>query len=69
MRMFFGIILGISLTVGAAYVYDSIRDTSGAEGSFDRPVVNWYVVNHGLKTLSSTLQGSFARLTGHSKDN
>jgi hypothetical protein len=69
MRMFFGIILGILLTVGVAYVSDSIRDTSGAEGSFDRPVVNWDVVNHGLKTLTSTLQGSWSRLTGHAKDN
>jgi hypothetical protein len=69
MRMFFGIILGIVLTIGAAYVSDSIRDTSGAEGTAERPVVNWDVVNHGLKALSSTVQGGWARLTGHPKDN
>jgi hypothetical protein len=69
MRMFFGIILGIILTVGAAYVSDSIRNTSGPEGSTDRPVVNWDVVNHGIKTLSSTLQEGWARLTGRPKDN
>lgn len=69
MRMFFGIILGIILTIGAAYVSDSIRNTSGAEGTFERPVVNWDVVNHGIKVLSSTVQDSWARLTGHAKDN
>jgi hypothetical protein len=69
MRMFFGIILGIVLTIAAAYVYDSIRNTSGAEGTAERPVVNWDVVNHGIKAVSSTVQGGWARLTGHAKDN
>jgi hypothetical protein len=69
MRMFFGIILGIVLTIAAAYVTDSIRSTSGAEGTAERPVVNWDVVNHGIKALSSTVQGGWARLTGHPKDN
>ena len=69
MRMFFGIILGIILTIGAAYVSDTIRNTSGAEGTAERPVVNWDVVNDGIKVLSSTVQGGWARLTGHAKDN
>ena len=69
MRMFFGIIVGIILTIGAAYGSDSIRNTSGAEGSFDRPFVNWDVVNHNIKTLSATLQEKWASLTGHAKDN
>jgi hypothetical protein len=61
MRMFFGIIIGIVLTIGAAKVYDSIRS--------ERPVVNWDVVNDGMKAVSSTVQGGWARLTGHAKDN
>ncbi len=69
MRMFFGIIVGVILTIGAAYVSDSIRNTSGAEGTAERPVVNWDVVNHGIKALSSTVQDGWARLTGHAKDN
>ncbi|MDQ6869073.1 MAG: hypothetical protein M3178_12000 [Pseudomonadota bacterium] len=69
MRMFFGIILGVILTIGAAYVSDSIRNTNGAEGTAERPVVNWDVVNHGVKALSSTVQDGWARLTGHAKDN
>ncbi|MGH6842338.1 MAG: hypothetical protein ACREDV_09655 [Methylocella sp.] len=68
MRMFFGIIIGIVLTIGAAYVSDKVRNTSGGEGTFDRPMVNWDVVNHGVKALSTTVQGGWARLTGHAKD-
>jgi hypothetical protein len=69
MRMFFGIIIGIVLTIGAAYIYDSVRNTSGGEGSFDRPVVNWDVLGHSMKSLTSAVQGGFARLTGKSKEN
>jgi len=61
MRMFLGIILGIVLTIGAAYVADSVRT--------ERPVVNWEVVKDGIKAVSSTVQGGWARLTGHAKDN
>jgi hypothetical protein len=68
MRMFFGIILGIILTIGAAYVYDSVRNTSGGEGTFDRPVVNWDVLSHSVKGLTSTVQDGWARLTGHPKE-
>jgi hypothetical protein len=66
--MFLGIILGIILTIGAAYVYDSVRHTSGAGVSAERPVVNWDVVNHIVRTLLSSAQAGWARLTGHAKD-
>jgi hypothetical protein len=32
-------------------------------------VVNWEVVKDGIKAVSSTVQGGWARLTGHAKDN
>jgi hypothetical protein len=67
--MFFGIILGIVLTIGAAYIFDSVRNTSGGEGTFDRPVVNWDVLGHSVKSLTSTVQDGLSRLTGRSKDN
>jgi hypothetical protein len=69
MRMFFGIILGIVLTIGGAYIYDSIRNTSGGEGTFDRPVVNWDVLGHSVKSVTSAVQDGLARLTGRPKDN
>jgi len=68
MRMFLGIILGVLLTIGAAYVADSVRKTDGPEGSPDRPVVNWDVVDRGVKALSSSLQDGWSRLTGRGKD-
>ena len=65
--MFFGILLGIALTLGAAYIYDSVRNTSGGEGSFDRPVVNWDVLGHSVKTLSCRVRDGWTRLTGGPK--
>jgi hypothetical protein len=61
--MFFGIILGIILTIGAAYVYDSARG-----GSTERPLVNWDVANRLFKALLSSAQTGLARMTGRAKD-
>jgi hypothetical protein len=68
MRVFFGIIVGIFLTIGAAYIYDTLRDTSGAEGAAARPLVNWDVASEDYKTFSAAIQDRWARLTGHSKE-
>ncbi|WOJ90564.1 hypothetical protein RZS28_04525 [Methylocapsa polymorpha] len=68
MRMFLGFILGILLTIGAAYITDSVRKTDGPEGSVERPVVNWDVVERGVKALTSSIQDSWTRLTGRGKD-
>lgn len=65
--MFFGILLGIALTLGAAYLYDALRNTSGGAGSLDRPVVNWDVLGHSVKTLSCRVRDGLARLTGGPK--
>ncbi|WP_036256784.1 hypothetical protein [Methylocapsa acidiphila] len=61
--MFLGIILGIILTVGAAYIADSVRNTSGPEGSAERPVVNWDIVERWVKALSVFIRNSWTRLT------
>jgi hypothetical protein len=66
--MFFGIIVGIALTLGAAYIYDSVRNTSGGEGSFDRPIVNWDVLGHSVKSLTSALRDRWEGLTGRPRD-
>lgn len=65
--MFLGIILGIALTIGAAYVYDSFRKPGG-EGVEGRPLVNWDVMSHIAKSLSSLAQAGWARLTGGAKN-
>ncbi len=68
MRILFGLVLGIILTVGAAYVTDSMRNTSGGEASAERPLVNWEVAHHDIESLSAMIQDGWARLTGHPKD-
>ncbi len=65
--MFLGIILGILLTVGAAYVADTVRKTDGPEGSPDRPVVNWDVVERGVKYLTALIRDGVSRLTSRSR--
>jgi len=49
MRLFLGIILGVFLTVGFAYLYDASTNRSSepaAQSSLDqRPMVNWDVVS------------------------
>ena len=43
----FGIILGVFLTVGGAYIYDSHNalDAVNAPASAQRPLVNWDIVS------------------------
>ena len=44
MRTFFGIILGVALTVGGAYVADTMAGTGASH------MVNWDVVSKNLTT-------------------
>lgn len=60
MRFLSGIIVGILLTIGSAYLFDSSR---GGEGPTGR-MVNWDVVQAQLKILSSNIQNGWSRLTG-----
>jgi|GEM_PF-2259669 hypothetical protein len=65
--MLFGIVLGILLTVGAAYVYDSIRHASGLQGEAERPLVNWDVLSRLIRKLFDNLGSALARLTKQSR--
>jgi hypothetical protein len=80
MRFFLGVILGILLTVGGAYTYDTITSRSAnappanatATGADDqRPMVNWDVVSKDLDDIRGALvevgnrvQQEWKRLTG-----
>jgi hypothetical protein len=47
MRVFFGMILGVILTIAVAYYSDSMKTSSVASGpsaTENRPMVNWDVV-------------------------
>jgi hypothetical protein len=65
MRLFFGIILGAALTVGAAYVCDSTvmsRSPAGAT-SAQRPMVNWDVVAENWRILRDRAHEGWIRLS------
>jgi hypothetical protein len=65
MRMFLGIILGIVLTVGTAFIVDGLRPAPGPDGVEVRPMVNWDVVQERCKSFSTAVQDGWNRLTGH----
>ena len=64
MRFIFGVIIGILLTFGAAYVTDSMGSAPGPDGREARPMVNWVVVGNEMRGLSSGIQAAWARLVG-----
>jgi hypothetical protein len=60
MRMFLGIILGFLLTVGGAYVADSV--SAGEAGA--RPMVNWDVVAKNVESLTGLAREGWRKITG-----
>jgi hypothetical protein len=63
MRLLFGIVLGIFLTIGAAYLYDSAPARSDAAAAPARQMVNWDVVGHNLQVLQARALAEWRRLT------
>lgn len=63
MRLFFGMILGAALTIGGAYVSDTMSKPSGS-GADQRPMVNWDVVGHNVDTLTTMIKQGWNKLTG-----
>jgi len=59
MRMFFGMILGCALTVGGAYVADSM-----ATGPEARPMVNWDVVAKNVDSVVALARDGWKKITG-----
>lgn len=66
MRLLLGIILGVFLTIGFAYVYDA--STTGpseptAQASLERrPMVNWDVVSGNWHGWSSSVRNTWNKL-------
>ena len=61
MRLFFGIVLGIILTVGSAWIADSM---STGDPSSQSRMVNWTVVQTRFADLGTNIKGMWGRLTG-----
>ena len=67
MRFIMGLIVGIVLTIGTAYIVDAMHAAPGPEGAPQR-MVNWGVVSDNLGGLSSDLQSLWAKLVGGAKE-
>jgi hypothetical protein len=65
MRVLFGIILGVLLTIGGAYLYDSRNGaTTASTNSLQRPMVNWDVVGNKWNRLTERARAEWVRLAG-----
>jgi hypothetical protein len=63
MRFLFGILVGIGLTVGGAYIYDMDRSTADeSNATTARPMVNWDVVDRNWKRATSRVRQEWDRL-------
>jgi hypothetical protein len=71
MRIFFGMILGVALTVGTAFVSDNWmagapngRVTTGAVSAMEHPhMVNWSVVDSNLRIVGHSIRDAWTRLS------
>ena len=66
MRLLFGIILGVCLTVGGAYIYDSHNalDAVNAPATTQRPLVNWDIVSTKWERLTERARSEWNRRAG-----
>jgi hypothetical protein len=65
MRILFGMILGAAITVGGAYLRDSMYATpTPSAGVSGRPMVNWDVVGASTRNVTDVVREQWSRLTG-----
>ena len=62
MRFLLGIIVGICLTIGGAYVYDSRATADASSTTASRPMVNWDVVGTNWQRATSRVRKEWDRL-------
>jgi hypothetical protein len=65
MRLLLGMIIGMGLTIGGAYIYDSMgggtaESSPGATAA--RPMVNWDVVDRNWQRATSRVKREWDRL-------
>jgi hypothetical protein len=60
MRLILGMFLGAALTIGGAYVSDSMNGGSPTA----RPMVNWDVVSKNVDGLTEFVRESWKKLVG-----
>ncbi len=68
MRFILGLILGVILTIGTAYISDAMQAPATSEAANTNRMVNWVVVNDRLNGMSNGVQAAWARLVSGTKD-
>jgi hypothetical protein len=69
MRMLFGIILGVALTVGVAFISDtwatgpSTTDGSASATATHRNMVNWNVVGDNMRIAQERIREAWTRIS------
>lgn len=66
MRFLSGLILGVVLTIGTAFVVDAVHTPSGTDSA--QRMVNWTVVSDNIRGLSADVQDGWNRLVGQTRD-
>jgi hypothetical protein len=64
MRLLLGVILGVLLTIGGAYVYDSAHERPTTTAAAQRPLVNWDVAAVKWNGLTTRAHNEWTRLAG-----
>ena len=63
MRLLLGMILGALLTVGAAFVADSMASGDAASGAEPRRIVNWDVAGDRLHAVTAYVREEWDKLS------
>ena len=62
MRFLLGIIVGIGLTIGGAYLYDGWTTPNASTATAARPMVNWDVVDANWTRATSRMRREWDRI-------
>jgi hypothetical protein len=63
MRVLFGIIIGIFLTIGVAYIHDAtLNPTASGSATIERPMVNWDVVSVDWQDLKARVAAGWRKI-------
>ena len=68
MRFITGVLMGIILTVGTAYIADAMHAAPAPGDTTPQRMVNWGVVSDNLSGLSTGVQTAWAKLVGGAKE-
>lgn len=68
MRFMSGLIVGIILTIGVAYIVDAMHAGPGPDGKEARQMVNWAVVSDNLRSLSTEVRDGWDSLLGKARE-